>query len=127
MEESRWLAGGSVGGGIFQGPGNGTGEETSDRVVGPFDGLGRFFDTCGDNRLSAGYPEFYTGRMVVHKPGLSREKIDVAISRKHQGARIVQSVDGGLESVASNGLVLEWGMSMPIQVASVPKRQIELP
>jgi hypothetical protein len=94
------------GGGIFQGPSNGMGEETSDGVVGPFDGLGRFFDACSDNRRSAGDPEFNTGGMMVHKPGISREKEDVTIRREHQGARIVQSVDGGLEAVPSDGLVL---------------------
>jgi hypothetical protein len=118
---------GMCGRGILKGPGNGTGKEAGDGLVGPFDSLRRFFDTRGDNRLSSGYPEFDPHGRMVCKPGIDREKENVAIRREHQGAQIIQSMDGGLEAVASDGLVLEWGMSMLIQVINVSEGPIELP
>ena len=84
-------------------------------------------DANGDYRLGPGYPEGDPVGVVFGKTGGCGDCEYVAVGSEHVRARVVECVDGGLEMVASDGLVLEGCVPVSVEVAGVPQRAVALP
>jgi hypothetical protein len=61
------------------------------------------------------------------KADLDGEFEDVTVGGQHQGAGVIEGLDRGLTAVPANVLVLKRGVTVVVQVASIPERTYKSP
>jgi hypothetical protein len=98
----------------------GASEEVGNRFECAGDSFGCILYADSNNGFCLGNPESNTRGVVVSNACNCIEEKDVPIGGKHEWAGVVESVNCGLEVVASNFLVLKRGMSVSIEVTSIP-------
>ena len=119
-----WRGGGIRG---LESAGAGTGEIRGNGTERSVERRGGILDTDGDNRLGPGNPESDAVGVMVGKTGGCRNSEDIPVSGEHERAGVVQGMDGSLEAVAADGLVLEGSVAVPVEVACVPQGAVALP
>jgi hypothetical protein len=65
--------------------------------------------------------------VVVFETLVGGEEENIAVCCKHERARIVQGVYGGLETIPTDGLILKRSVAVTVKVAGVPERPVKSP